>query len=208
MLATNLSGYARPKGASPFRASLVIAYDQCAPGAANGTHGSPLAYPSCKPTAQSSGFLTAGTPDANGSHSQFVGQVLVRATATDVLIDASLRDVRSKTGLTDYLGELQARFTLRRTDRSNGGSLTEAGTIQDLPVSARLTCAGTTGTPSSGSTCGVSTSANAITPGQVQAEKRAVWELGQIQILDGGADGDVDTPTGNTVFARQGLFVP
>jgi hypothetical protein len=34
-----------------------------------------------------------------------------------------------------------------------------------------------------------------------------VWELGQVEVLDGGADGDVDTP-GNAVFARQGIFIP
>jgi len=27
-------------------------------------------------------------------------------------------------------------------------------------------------------------------------------------MLDGGPDGDVDTATGNTVFAREGIFVP
>jgi hypothetical protein len=32
--------------------------------------------------------------------------------------------------------------------------------------------------------------------------------MSQAEVLDGGADGDVDTPTGNTVFARQGIFVP
>ena len=32
--------------------------------------------------------------------------------------------------------------------------------------------------------------------------------MSQAEVLDGGPDGDVDTPTGNTVFARQGVFVP
>ena len=36
---------------------------------------------------------------------------------------------------------------------------------------------------------------------------RAVWELGPVAVLDGGSDGDVDTPD-NTVFARQGVYVP
>jgi hypothetical protein len=134
--------------------------------------------------------------------------VLVKAAAADVVLQASLTDVRNKTGLTDYVGELQARFTLRRTDHSNGASLSEAGTVQDLPYSFTLSCAATAGATSPGSTCGAATSANAIAPGQVVSGKRAVWGMGQIEVLDGGPDGDVDTPAGNTVFARQGIFVP
>ena len=38
--------------------------------------------------------------------------------------------------------------------------------------------------------------------------KRALWQLGAIEVLDGGSDGDADTPGGNTVFLRQGFFVP
>jgi hypothetical protein len=132
----------------------------------------------------------------------------VRAAAADVLLGSSLTDVRNKTGLTDYVGELQARVTLRVTDQFNGASLTDAATVQDLPLSFTLSCGTTAGTSSVGSTCGVSTSANAVTPGQVQAGKRAIWEMGRIELLDGGPDGDVDTAAGNTVFARQGVFVP
>jgi hypothetical protein len=36
---------------------------------------------------------------------------------------------------------------------------------------------------------------------------RSVWEFGDVQLMDGGADGDADTP-GNSLFATQGLFVP
>jgi hypothetical protein len=42
----------------------------------------------------------------------------------------------------------------------------------------------------------------------VQAGKRTIWQIGQVEMLDGGSDGDVDTAGGNTMFARQGLFVP
>jgi hypothetical protein len=207
LLATNTGGYPRPKGATPFRSALVLAYNACAPGGANSTHGGPLSHPSCSPPAQSSGFVTAGTPDANLNSAQFIGSVLLKAGVSDVTFQASLSDVRNKVGLADYAGELQARFTVRRSDRSNAASLTEAGTIQgDLPLSFTLSCAPTAGTV--GSTCAVSTSANAVTPGLVQAEKRAVWEMSQIQVLDGGPDGDVDTASGNTVFARQGVFAP
>ena len=38
--------------------------------------------------------------------------------------------------------------------------------------------------------------------------QRAVWELGQVQVYDGGADGDADTTGDNTLFAVQGTFTP
>ena len=47
----------------------------------------------------------------------------------------------------------------------------------------------------------------AITPGMVREGARAIWQLDQVEVLDGGPDGDVDTP-GNTVFMRGGVFVP
>ena len=39
-------------------------------------------------------------------------------------------------------------------------------------------------------------------------DKRAVWQLGKVQVYDGGADGDADTAGDNTLFMEQGLFVP
>ena len=43
--------------------------------------------------------------------------------------------------------------------------------------------------------------------GNRAAGARKIWELGQMEVIDGGPDGDVDTP-GNAVFARQGVFIP
>ena len=64
-------GYPRPAGASPLRASLVPAYAECT--APNRSHGPPLGSASCNPPAQRSGFLTVGTPDANGRGAAMVG---------------------------------------------------------------------------------------------------------------------------------------
>ena len=36
---------------------------------------------------------------------------------------------------------------------------------------------------------------------------RAVWQLGQVELYDGGADRNAFTEP-NTVFAVQGVFVP
>ena len=37
--------------------------------------------------------------------------------------------------------------------------------------------------------------------------KRSVWALGQTTVNDGGPDGETST-TPNTLFLRQGVFVP
>ena len=41
----------------------------------------------------------------------------------------------------------------------------------------------------------------------IKESKRTMWQLGQIDVLDGGPDGLVST-NDNTVFERQGVFVP
>ncbi len=207
-LGTTLDGYPRPAGASPFRVALVPAYNACPTGSANRTHGPPLEHASCNPPVQSSGFVTIGSPDANSAPVQSLGSLRYGVATGDVTIGASITDVRNKTGLADYAGELQARVTLRITDKLNGGSLTESGTLGDRTFEFTLPCSPTGGTANVGSTCSVQTGANAVVPGIVGSGKRAIWQMSQAEVLDGGPDGDVDTPTGNTVFARQGIFVP
>jgi hypothetical protein len=76
-----------------------------------------------------------------------------------------------------------------------------------MPVLAvNATCASTAST-GIGSTCTANTSANATVPGAVKDGKRAIVEISQIQISDGGPDGLVSTSP-NTLFAVQGLFIP
>ena len=96
-------GYARPKGATPFQVPLVPAYRACA--APNRTHGAPLAFGSCNPPVLRSDYLTFGTPDANGQPVNSIGTVRLRVQLgnevtpvdeADVLIDASLTDVRNQ----------------------------------------------------------------------------------------------------------------
>ena len=52
------------------------------------------------------------------------------------------------------------------------------------------------------------TSLMALFPGSVKSDKRTVWVLDELRIYDGGADGDGDTTSDNTVFARPGIFIP
>jgi hypothetical protein len=145
-----------------------------------------------------------GAPDANGPGANSVGYVKYGALTGDVSIKMSLTDVRKKSDLSDYTGQLQINQILRITDRNNGPSLSE--TTQDGPFPVTVPCAAT-GSTSIGSTCSVSTTANAVLPGAVVSGGRAVWELGQVQVYDGGSDGVASTGP-NTVFARQGVFVP
>ena len=69
-----------------------------------------------------------------------------------------------------------------------------------------VACANTPG-PGAGETCALSSSVNAVVPGAVTEGKRAIWQIGSTDVFDGGADGVASTPP-NTVFARQGIFVP
>jgi glucose/arabinose dehydrogenase len=208
--------YARPRGATPIRASLVPAYTACT--SANRSHGPPLAHPSCAPPVQQSSFLTVGTPESNGAQANSVGVVSLRVVVgdpgtpgdqADVRLGTSITDVRRRiTGLPDYGGELQVRLPIRITDLDNpppsGGS--SAGTVQDTTFAFTVPCL--TNTDSTvGSICSVSTTADAVTPTVIKESLRTIWQLNQIEVRDGGPDGLVAT-NDNTVFARQGVFTP
>jgi hypothetical protein len=213
---TTAAGYARPKAATPMYTPLVPSYQSCA--VPNRQHAPPLSYGSCAPAQQESSFLTVGTPDANGQVAKSVGSLRARvllgnpgtsADEADVAVDASVTDVRVKPSLAPYGGSLLARLQLRITDRQNGlpaSSGTESGT-GDAELLFPLPCTGVAN-PADGSTCSVNTSADAVAPGAVKEGARAIWELGQIRVQDGGADGNPNTGGDNGVFLRQGVFVP
>ena len=210
-VAVNL-GYPRPQNASTVRTPLVVAYKQCT--ASNRLHGPPLDDPSCNSPVQASDWLTVGTPDAHpGTTANSAGSIRLKTQPgvaggsddANVELVVSMTDVRKKSDLTDYTGQLQARLTRRVTDRHNGASLTEPAT-GDAPFNFTIPCAGT-GNTAIGSTCSITTTADAVTPGTVLEGRRSVWELGKIEVFDGGSDGVAST-TPNTLFAAQGVFVP
>jgi hypothetical protein len=58
-----------------------------------------------------------------------------------------------------------------------------------------------------GSVCNATTTANTLAPGAVVAGKRAIWELGQLQLLDRGANG-APGDSDDRVFEVQGVFAP
>jgi hypothetical protein len=193
----------------------VPAFKKCT--SSNRTHGAPLSNPSCAPPAQESSNLTIGTPDANGKAANSVGNVSFRAVSgnlttpadeADVRLRAVTSDIRNKSDLSDYTGELLVWVRLRLTDRYNADSPSRnSATTQDLPFTFTLPCTATIATDR-GSSCSVSTTADSLTPGTVVEGKRAIWDLAKVQVHDGGPDGLASTKSGNTLFEDQGIFVP
>jgi hypothetical protein len=207
-------GYARPLSATSATVSLVPAFVACS--ASNGTHGAPLALPSCNPPVQSSLYLTIGTPPFEPVSSKGVAVLKAfgespinqqNGDQADVQLTTSITDVRRRPSLADYAGEIRVAVTLRITDRYNGPGGIHAATAADTPFSFNVSCT-PTADETVGATCSSTTTADAVMPGVVKEGKRAVWELGQVVVYDGGADGDADTTGDNTLFAVQGLFAP
>jgi TolB protein len=225
------TGYARPKGAQDMYISLVPAYEPCA--SPDRQHGPPLGFPSCTPS-QTSPNLTVGSPDANGAPANSIGAIQFRVAVgapgppddsdvklnlvrvTDVRCAAALPACGSanSAGGPDYTGELEGRLVARLTDKSSSLAGSEGTTTTDFefPISGsaspfRIPCAATAST-SVGATCNTSTTFQAMVPGSVHDTRRAIWQLDQVRVFDGGADGAASTQGDNSLFAVQGVFVP
>jgi hypothetical protein len=78
--------------------------------------------------------------------------------------------------------------------------------VNDFPLNVPVTCAATANT-AVGGTCSVATTLDAVVPSIVKEGDRSSWQLGTVELFDGGADGLLATAP-NTMFVRQGLFVP
>ena len=225
-------GHVRPKSASPIRVSLVPAFAACT--SPNRVHGPPSLTaasnnPSCAPPVQASSFLTIGAPDANGAPLNSIATLGLKAIVgaagppedSDIQISVGATDVRCKAGVStcgsanaqsgaDYTGELLATAPARLTDAFNAvaaGGGTHRATVQDFPLANVQVPCTATGSTSVGATCALTTTLDAISPGTVLDGKRAVWQLGQVELLDGGSDGEATT-TPNTRFLVQGVYTP
>jgi hypothetical protein len=117
-------------------------------------------------------------------------------------VTVSNTDVRRRSGLTDYSGELRMQLVARITDRTEEQ---EPTTTQDSPVGVTVPCTPTAG--AAGATCSLTTTFDAVMPGAVTEGRRAMWQLAAVDVHDGGSDGLAATGP-NELFARQGLFVP
>ena len=226
-------GHPRPKGATPLRVTLVPAFTKCT--APNRVHGPPSLSggpddASCAPPAQATTLLTVGTPDGPGGAANSSGSVRFDAIIgppggaddSDMAVAVNLSDVRCQTGVAtcgstntaggaDYTGELTPQVEMRLSDNFSAvaaGGGPDSATMQDnvLTGTVQVPCVATASTAIGGS-CALSTTLDAITPGMVPEGKRAVWQLGQVEVLDGGSDGEATT-TPNNRFVVQGIFVP
>jgi hypothetical protein len=143
-----------------------------------------------------------------------LGNPLTTADEADVGLTVDIADVLCAvdvpglctSALSDYAGELQGIFTARITDRSAGYSENQPGTLGDLQFPFTIPCATTPDTDTGGA-CALVTSFDALVPGVIKERKRTIWQAGQIEVRDGGADGAASSDD-NTVFAKQGVFVP
>jgi Tol biopolymer transport system component len=199
------STHVRPAGASPFRASLVTAFKDCA--APNREHGPPLAYGSCAPPTPASSNLKVGVGDTSSS----IGFVRFRVMPgdpappddSDVQIQFRLSNVMRSADLSEYTGELRASAQVRLTDHQG----TVSQTTVDFPLEFDVPCVPTESTATK-SLCALTTTLDAVTPGAAAEGTRAVFALDQLKVYDGGADEDADTTADNSLFAVQGVFVP
>jgi TolB protein len=220
--------YARPKGASPFRVSLVPAYQQCAVGSGpspppipTNHRGSITASACYQPTLESS-YLTVGSPESSGTQANYIGSVLFKAQASpaDGTIAVSNTDVRCQgsTGgcaggaLSDYTGQLRFDATFRITDKGIGPVTTGPsvnGTTSDIPMNFTVPCT-TTPSTSIGSTCSINTTINTVLGASaIVASRRAIWRLvGDVKLYDGGSDGIASSTADNKLFSVGGLFFP
>ena len=201
-----VNGYPRPRGATPLHVALVPAYTECT--APNRTHGPPLGFDSCSAPQQTSTQLTVGTFDANSRTANSKGSVRLDvvlgdpatpADEADLGLEAMVTDVRNAGTLSDYAGNLSAEMGVRIIDKDNtpnpGGP--GAATVSDFSFGLDVPCY-VTADANVGSTCTVTTTADALLGEAAKERKRMIWQLGAVEVRD--ANGGL--------FMTQGVFVP
>jgi hypothetical protein len=199
----------------------VPAYNACT--SANRTHGPGLAFPSCNPPVRNSAPLTVGTPDANTFAANSTGYMRYAVILgdpsgppdeADVKLTVSITDVRNNPSGSDYTGSLLVTAPLTITDNDNAPETPEPGTVEQQSLRFPVPCSAT-GDATKGGTCGITTTYDAVIPGAVSERMRAIWAVGQVQVMDAGPNGTgyaACPPTcgdgDETVFMREGIFVP
>jgi hypothetical protein len=117
--------------------------------------------------------------------------------------------------LSDYTGKVLITFNVRITDKYNGSPLAESATMQDVDLQVPLQCVATAAA-NEGGRCQAVTTINAFYPGLALDTKRAIWQIGQMRVLDEGPNGtgfESGCPSAcgdgdESVFLRQGIFTP
>jgi hypothetical protein len=159
-----IASHARPKNASPVTFKLVPAFKACTTGT-NGTHGAPLALPSCSPPVPASRLLTFQAPDrpfpfntpANGA-----GQVTLKSTC--VSSSNPLTENGDTPPCSANVGDqADMKITFALTDVRCAGDPNQGGG----------TCAGGNGTAGAGSLY----SGKVITTSSFGAGPEAYWRI-------------------------------
>lgn len=136
------------------------------------------------------------------------GNPSTSADEANVTLNTKVKDVLRRSDLTDYAGEIRMQVGVRVTDKNNtphpGGSGPGTGSFT---LGWTVPCR-TTAVTTRGGDCLLATTADALVPGMVKEGARAIWQLDQVRVYDGGADFDADTPADNRLFFAQGIFVP
>jgi hypothetical protein len=137
-----------------------------------------------------------------------MGDRATPADEADVKLGTKIYDVLRRSNLTDYDGEIRMQVGVRVTDKNNtphpGGSGAGTGSFV---LGWTIQCRRTDTTAYAGA-CTLATTADALVPGMVKELARAIWQLDQVRVFDGGADSDADTAADNRLFLVQGVFVP
>ena len=201
-----LDGYPRPKGATPFRVPLAIAYNQCT--SPNSQHGAPLSVGSCSPPEQASDYLTVGTLDANGQAANSTGSVRYDVTgAGDVSVER-LAHRRAPQGQPRRLHGRARRGPDGRDHRPPKRlqpGRARHGRRDSVPV-RRALHRHRLHDDRRELLAHVELQRDRAGLGRLRRAREL--ELGQVQVNDGGADNDADTAGDNTPFAVQGVFAP
>jgi hypothetical protein len=186
-----------PRSAASMYVSLVPSYrqtisaTQCtASGRAVSTHGPPLSLPSCNPPA-----FPPGTQAFFGPKSR--GYVHYVALGSDVSVIGSITDLQDSADA-DYDPnasgpDITILSKLRISDRGSsatgfGCSPTCPGTVQDVDFATPVNCIGNSD-PTTGSTCSVVTSFNALTPSMVVPGARTDIQVFRFRLKDSGPNG-------------------
>jgi hypothetical protein len=208
-----------PQSASTLSFSLVpmfrqtISTTQCASrGGQNGTHGSPLALPSCNPPGYLSNTMAKLGP-ASSAHVQATtipGDRLTSADEADLSLVVNATDVRNRQGGGDYDPspgtDVTLNLLIRLSDTYNGASLATPATTSDFIYPVPVACTASAD-PVAGSTCSTNATADALTPNTIREGKRTVMTTFRYWLYDSGLNatrGDAD----DRGFAQPGVYVP
>jgi hypothetical protein len=208
--------YETPQSASPISVSLVPAFRQSGTGAnpTNGQHSPPLGVPATLPPKPASNVAAVGNTSIGSATMTVVpGNQVSSTDEADITYSGGINDVRAgNPSGADYNPnasgpDLTLITRARLSDLQNGPTGgTSGGTTTDLDLpGVPIDCVNTAGPE--GSTCNLSTSADAVTPGVVKEAAQTSSQVFRVRVNDSGPDG-VRGNGDDTLFAQQGIYIP